>query len=242
MNKQQGIDPVQDVKKFQGIQHSKFRVEEKKDRGDIYRKKIMTSFRIVPLDKVYADRIRKTRVDDFGHPVIEQLATGRGPCRVSLRPFEPGRDKRILLTHSPFEMDNPYNQPGPVFISAEEVEAYQDIHRFPPEIKSDKQHFKLTLIGYDERQMMVYSKLVGDRDIDELIPEIFDRHPELSYLHARSAEAGCYICRIERINGDGQAHRPTARTEGYTRCYPLRRMHAFRIQNFPKDKQYPPCP
>jgi hypothetical protein len=159
----------------------------------------MTQFKIVPLSKDYVKKIKTSGIDDFGNEIIEQVATGRGPCRISLRPFETGKDKRILFSHSPFEMNNPYNQPGPVFIRAEDVEPYCDIHRFPPEIKADKEHFKLTLIGYDTRQMMVYTKLVGDRDVDELIIQIFEKHPEVSYLHARSAEAGCYICKIERV-------------------------------------------
>jgi hypothetical protein len=159
----------------------------------------MKKFKIVPISKEYARKIRTIRKDDFGHVVIEQLATGMGPCRVSLKPFKRGVDRRLLLQHSPFSIDNAFNQPGPVFINAEDVEEYNDVYHFPPEIKADKEHFHLTLIGYDEAQQMVFTKLVGDNDIDELIVHIFDRHPEVEYLHARSAEAACYICKIERI-------------------------------------------
>ena len=162
----------------------------------------MKKFKIIPLSRVYADRIRSTRKDDFGHEVVEQLATGLGPCRVSLKPFKRGEDKRLLLTHSPFSIDNAFNQPGPIFIHSDEVEEYSDVYQFPPEIKADKQHFHLTLIGYSPDQQMVYTKLVGDNDIDELIGKIFDRHPEIEYLHARSAEASCYICRIERCSDE----------------------------------------
>lgn len=159
----------------------------------------MNKFRIIPLSKAYAQRVRSTREDDYGHPVLEMVATGKGPCRVSLKPFRVGEDKRLLVSHSPFEKDNAYNQPGPVFIASEEVEEYVDIYRFPPEIKADKESFHLTLIGYDAEQLMVFTQLVGDDDVDELIGEIFDAHPEVEYLHARSAEACCYICRIERV-------------------------------------------
>jgi Protein of unknown function (DUF1203) len=159
----------------------------------------MKNFKIVPLSKEYATRIRATKKDDYGHEVIEQLANGLGPCRVSLKPFARGIDKRLLFSHSPFTIDNAYNQPGPVFINAREVEEYADIYRFPSEIKTDKKHFHLTLIGYDKAQMMVYTKLVNDEDIDNLIERIFDEKPEVAYLHARSAEACCYICKIERI-------------------------------------------
>ena len=159
----------------------------------------MPTFKIVPLSKDYAQRIRRSRKDDFGHEVIEQVATGRGPCRVSLKPFRGGEDRRLLLSHSPFTIDNAFDQPGPVFIHADEVEPYEDIHRFPPEIKADKKSFPLTLIGYSAGQQMVFTQLVGDADVDELIPEIFEKHAEIEYLHARNAQAGCYICSILRV-------------------------------------------
>ncbi|HTD98965.1 MAG TPA: DUF1203 domain-containing protein [Mucilaginibacter sp.] len=159
----------------------------------------MNKFKIVPISKAYATRIRLERVDDFGNEVIEKVAAGSGPCRVSLRPFEKGVDKRLLLKHSPFEIDNAFNQPGPVFIRSDEVEEYQDIYRFPPEIKANKKSFPLSLIGYDDEQQMIFTQLVGDDDVDELIGQVFDQNTNIAYLHARNAEACCFICKIERV-------------------------------------------
>ena len=158
----------------------------------------MSKFKIVPFSKAYVQKIRLTMRDDFGHQVTEKVAAGSGPCRASLKPFKKGVDKRLLLTHSPFKIDNAYNQPGPVFINSNEVEEYQDVNRFPPEIKADKKSFPLSLIGYNVDQQMVFTKLVGDADVDELISEIFDHHPDVEYLHARNAQACCFICKIER--------------------------------------------
>jgi hypothetical protein len=158
----------------------------------------MQKFKIVPLSKAYASRIRAGQKDDFGHAITAKIATGKGPCRVSLRPFIVGEDTRLLLTHSPFEIDNAFNQPGPIFINKKEVEVYQDIHRFPPEIKADKKSFPLSLIGYSKTQQMVFTRLVGDEDVDLLIPQIFEAEPRIEYLHARNAEACCFICKIER--------------------------------------------
>ena len=159
----------------------------------------MRKFKIVPLSKEYAAQVRSTGKDAFGHAVIEQIATGLGPCRVSLKPFKKGIDSRLLISHSPFAIENPYNQPGPVFINKEEVEEYTDIYRFPPEIKANKKSFPLTLIGYNEDQLMVFTQQVGNDDVDELIANIFELHPEIDYLHARNAQACCYICKIERV-------------------------------------------
>ena len=160
----------------------------------------MRKFKIVPLSKTYAGRIRTTMKDDFGHKVTEKIATGAGPCRVSLRPFKTGVDKRLIFSHSPFDIDNVYNQPGPVFISSSEVEEYSDIYRFPPELKVDRKNFPLTLIGYNDEQQMVFTKLVGDTNVDELIEEIFQQRTDVSYLHARNSQACCFICKIERVD------------------------------------------
>jgi hypothetical protein len=157
----------------------------------------MNKFKIVPLSKKYAREIIAAGNDDFGNEIIEEVATGYGPCRLSLKPFTPGKEKRLLFGYSPFNISNAFNQPGPVFISPD-AEEYNEVYRFPVEIKMDKHHFPLTLIGYSKEQKMNYTKLVGDRDVDEMIERIFERHPEVEYLHARNAEAGCFICKIER--------------------------------------------
>jgi hypothetical protein len=148
---------------------------------------------------VYAQYVRETMRDDFGNEVYEQIATGAGPCRVSLKPFRVGEEARLVLSHSPFTLKNAFNQAGPIFINKEAVEEYQDIHRFPPEIKADKQNFPLSLIGYSHDQRMIFSRLVGEADIEDLIEEVFAQYAEIAYLHARNAEACCYICTIERL-------------------------------------------
>ncbi|MGC4035458.1 MAG: DUF1203 domain-containing protein [Chitinophagaceae bacterium] len=159
----------------------------------------MKKFKIVPVSEMYAEKIRETGIDNFGNEVVSQVATGKGPCRVSLKPFEKGKDERFLISHSPFAIDNAYNQPGPIFINKKPVEAYKDVYRFPPEIKADKKSFPLSLIGYNAEQFMVFTQLVGDKDVDLLIEEIFDTHPEVDYLHARNSQACCFICKIEKV-------------------------------------------
>jgi len=110
----------------------------------------------------------------------------------------PGVDRRILIGHSPFETANAFNQPGPVFFNSADVDEYRDVHRFPPEIKADRINFPLTLIGYSSDQRMVFAELVGDRDVDEMISGVLGERSDVEFLHARDAEAGCFICKIER--------------------------------------------
>jgi len=159
----------------------------------------MKKFKIVPLSAAFVSQIRKTNIDNFGNPVYEQLATGKGPCRISLKPFNVGQDIRLVFAYSPFSENNAFNQSGPVFIHKNEVEEYSDIYNFPKEIKADKENFPLSLIGYSKEQKMIFTKLVGDHDIDLLIAEIFETKSDVEYLHARNSEACCFICKIERV-------------------------------------------
>jgi len=159
----------------------------------------MKKFKIVPLSQEFARQIRETNIDDFGNQVCEQLAMGKGPCRVSLKPFNVSQDIRLVFAYSPFSEHNAFNQSGPIFIHKNEVEQYSDIYNFPEEIKADKENFPLSLIGYSKEQKMIFTKLVGDNDIDLLIAEIFEIKCDVEYLHARNSEACCFICKIERV-------------------------------------------
>jgi len=181
---------------------SKFRVAWSHMDFEFYSTKFstMSKFKIVPLTKEYAAKIRNERKDDFGNKVLEQIATGKGPCRISLKPFKVGEDTRLLFSHSPFTEQNIFNQPGPIFISKDEVEPYSDVHRFPLDLKNNKESFPLSLIGYDKKQEMIFTQLVGNNDVDLLIEEIFEEYPKVEYLHVRNSKACCYICKVERCN------------------------------------------
>ena len=157
------------------------------------------SFKIVPISKEYISGLRAQGRDEFGNEIAEQVAGGYGPCRVSLKPFKPGIDRRLLLGHSPFELANAFAQPGPIFVNSGDIEEYADVHRFPPEIKADKKNFPLSLIGYNLKQEMVFSELVGEQDVNAMIDRVFANEPDVEYLHARNSQAGCFICKIERV-------------------------------------------
>ncbi|MFT4762698.1 MAG: hypothetical protein ACI9LN_004686 [Saprospiraceae bacterium] len=159
----------------------------------------MRNFKIIPLSLEYSRKIKETSTDDFGNKVYEQVASGKGPCRISLKPFEVGKDIRLVFKHSPFRIDNAFNQSGPIFINKNEVEPYADIYTFPKEIETDKENFPLSLIGYGKDQKMIYTKLVGNNDVDDLITEIFETEKNVDFLHARNSEACCFICKIERL-------------------------------------------
>lgn len=46
---------------------------------------------------------------------------------------------------------------------------------------------------------MIFTKLVGEADVEDLIEKVFNTNNKVAYLHARNSEACCFICKIERI-------------------------------------------
>ena len=140
----------------------------------------MSQFKIIPMSATVAERIRTTRQDDFGNDVLDQVTTGYGPCRLTLKAFKPGVDRRLLFSYSPFEQEGLYAEKGPVFISDAHMAPYADVHRFPPEIKADPVNFSLSLSGYNADRQMNFTRLVGCQDVDVLMGETLDKHLEMA--------------------------------------------------------------
>src|SRR5262249_8760938 len=126
--------------------------------------------------------------------VHSELATGYGPCRLCLRTFEIGAEKRLLFTYDPFHGVEPYPLPGPVFIHEAECLPYPEDGGFPQDLRTHG----LTLDAYAcGRRLVAEERLEGGAGIDELVARLLAR-PEVAYIHVRDTEAGCFDFRIER--------------------------------------------
>ena len=159
----------------------------------------MSSFKVVPIPHHIAKEIRAKLVDDQGHRLQATPAgQGVGPCRSCLKKFVP-TDRRILFSYSPNAADNPYNEIGPLFIHENECVPYNGFDRFPLEIKNDKKNFPLTLRCYNKDKRMSHAEMVGERGVDEVIQNLFV-NKDIEFIHARNAEYGCFIAKIERAN------------------------------------------
>lgn len=153
------------------------------------------NFRIVPLPADLCDEVRRTRrAPGYGHPAHGEVATGYGPCRSCLAPFEKGVDRRLLFTFDPFRDLEPLPLPGPVFVHEVACPTYERVHEFPAPLR----FIPLTLNAYDGgRALREVSYVDPDGDAEDAIVRLL-RRPDVRYLHARNTEAGCYMFRIER--------------------------------------------
>ena len=154
----------------------------------------MSSYRVIALSPDTAAAVRSTRVSPFAaHPTHVEVARGYGPCRLCLRTFQVGVDRRILFTYDPFAGVETLPLPGPVFIHEEDCEPYGENQGFPEDIR----RHALTLNAYGRGRCLVAVEYVRDGKVDPAIAGLLAL-PDVDYIHVRDTEAGCFDCRIER--------------------------------------------
>ena len=154
----------------------------------------MRSYRVIALSQEAAAAVRARRVSPFGaHPTYVEVAKGYGPCRLCLRTFTVGVDRRILLTYDPFAGTESLPLPGPVFIHEEECERYREDAGFPDDLRTHA----LTLNAYARGRRLTAVEYVRGGNVDETITRLLAR-PDVDYIHVRDTTAGCFDCRIER--------------------------------------------
>ena len=150
-------------------------------------------YQVIALHQQVADEVRAThRAPHYGHPAHIETATGTGPCRLCLRPFRKHEEDRILFTYNPFPWSAELPSPGPIFIHRLPCPRFE-AQGFPPELRT----IPLVLEGYDDLGVPVGRAHAVAADPDAALLAILARRG-VEYAHARHADAGCFIARVER--------------------------------------------
>jgi len=154
----------------------------------------MPDYRVLAVTEGLAERVRVSRKSPgYGHPVHAEVATGYGPCRLCLRDFEIGVEKRLLFTLDPFDGLEALPLPGPVFIPEEACDRYPEQGGFPPDVRSHD----LTLAAYARGRVLRAEEHVAGESAEGALARLLSRG-DVDYVHVRDTAAGCYDFRIER--------------------------------------------
>jgi hypothetical protein len=152
------------------------------------------SFIVRGIPQDIADEVRRTRRSPgYGHPAHEEVATGSGPCRCCLKPFEPGRDRRLLFTYRPAGDQSSLMAPGPVFIHAQHCDAYTG-EGFPADLRSLPLAFEARASGSRVAKLATGVSDSAEIEIGRLLAD-----EDNGWLHVRHAQAGCFIARVDRL-------------------------------------------
>jgi len=154
----------------------------------------MTAFRIVAIAEGLAEKVRASRRSPgYGHPVHGEVATGYGPCRLCLRDFEVGVDRRLLFTLDPFHGLEEFPLPGPVFLHEEDCDRHPENGGFPEDLLSHG----LTLAAYAKGRFLRAEERVAGPEVVPALERLLGRG-DVDYVHVRDTAAGCYDLRVER--------------------------------------------
>ena len=158
----------------------------------------MSGFRVVALDPATADAVRTTlRTPVWGYPATAEPATGYGPCRVCLRMFAIGSERRILFTRDPFAGLEPYPLPGPEYIHEEPCEAYGDPAAFPDALRP----LSMTLNAYARGRKLRAQAHVSDGDVEGAVTRLL-ADPVVAYIHVRNTDVGCFLVQLDREDSE----------------------------------------
>ncbi|MCM0678869.1 DUF1203 domain-containing protein [Micromonospora phytophila] len=154
----------------------------------------MAAYRVIPLDEELAWKVRGSlRAPDYRHPAYVDTADSVGPCRVCLRPFRVGADRRILFTYDPFRRHEPFPLPSPVQIHEAGCPRYTG-HRLPAELSG----LPLTFEGYGPgRELIAEERHAATAEAESAIARILGR-PSVAYVHVRDTATGFFICELDR--------------------------------------------
>jgi hypothetical protein len=154
----------------------------------------MPPYRVLAISEGTAEKVRATRKSPgYGHPVHAEIATGYGPCRLCLRDFEVGVERRLLFTFDPFHGLEPLPLPGPVFIHESECDRHPEHGGFPEDLFSHD----LTLTAYARGRLHRAEERATGAEVEAAIERLLGR-ADVDYLHVRDTRAGCYDLRVER--------------------------------------------
>ncbi len=147
-------------------------------------------------DSIAAAARESMKSPQYGHPAHAEVATGYGPCRQCLRTFRVGAEERLLFTYQPFVEPGALPAPGPVFIHHRTCERYDG-----PELPPDLRALPLVLESYGANGALVAQRRVGAQSFEGVLQEVF-AGAGVQYAHIRNGEAGCFIARVDRRQGE----------------------------------------
>jgi hypothetical protein len=126
--------------------------------------------------------------------VVRRVVDGPGsPCRVTLADAAPG-ETVLLLNYEHQSADTPFRSRHAIFVREGAAGTTFAPGEIPPAFAARK---FMSLRAFDESGMMVDADLVPTPELDAAIPRLL-ADPQVAYLHAHYAGAGCYAARIDR--------------------------------------------
>ena len=114
------------------------------------------------------------------------------PCRIALEDAEPG-ESLILLHHVSHDVATPFRSAYAIYVCEAAKQAATFVDEVPPVFANRTMAFR----AFDSAGMLRNATLAKPGEADAAIRILFDA-PEIAYIDAHNAAAGCFAARVER--------------------------------------------
>jgi Protein of unknown function (DUF1203) len=161
----------------------------------------MAEIRFVAIATEVVDAYRGGSTDAYGRIPEQRTSDGSGlPCRHCLGDIDAGEDY-LILAHRPFSELQPYAETGPIFLHADACERHPETAE-PPE--AFLQRPQMLLRGYDAGERIVYGTgTIAPTDRLASVASAIMDHPDVGFVHIRSATNNCFQCRVDAASPAG---------------------------------------
>jgi hypothetical protein len=155
----------------------------------------MISFRALPIETELARKMRRSRLDPFGHAAEIWVARERRlPCRHCLEEATL-HGNVLLVSYQPLQGQTPFAGRGPIFICGDDCEAFCERERVPEIVAS--RHVNLRAYDGSGKMLYTHSKLAKGEDAGQEIASMLE-DDEVVEVHAHTALHGCFLCKFVR--------------------------------------------
>jgi hypothetical protein len=155
------------------------------------------TYRIAGLDPAQFAPLRALDAAELGARGARRVVADADlgfPCRVTLEDARAG-EELLLVHHVHHDVAGPYRSAFAIFVrEGHEPAVYED--RCPPCFEGRT----LSLRGFDAEGTLAQAELAAPGGADAAIRSLL-ADPQIAYINAHNAAAGCFAARIER---DGQ--------------------------------------
>ncbi|MGI3170218.1 DUF1203 domain-containing protein [Pseudooceanicola sp. C21-150M6] len=155
------------------------------------------TFHIHPLPTDMVTALRKGGTDAYGQKPEHAISDGKAnPCRHCLQDIPEGAGMLILALR-PFADPQPYAETGPIFLCADDCDAWSGgDDEIPPILQTSPDYL---IKGYFGTERIAYGtgRIAPSTELAPAIAAIFERE-DVDFVDIRSARNNCFQARARR--------------------------------------------
>ncbi|GGS36514.1 MULTISPECIES: DUF1203 domain-containing protein [Actinokineospora] len=147
----------------------------------------------IAIDPDRLQAMRDSGADESGNPWTLRPADGDEPLRCCLTWATPGEDI-ALISYNPWTQRSPWAETGPVYVHFDRCAGYSTPGEYPPAFLDYAS--MLNPFQPDGERAYGHITFLRPEDDHEAAVRLVLAQPDVSYLHVRSANAGCFTFEV----------------------------------------------